>query len=47
MEPDLIFKILLVGNSGVGKSCLFMRFVENVFSEQINLTFLDFKMKTI
>ena len=28
---DYLFKILLIGNSGVGKSCMLMRYAVNLF----------------
>ena len=31
-EPDQSIKIILLGSSGVGKSSLFLQFVENKFS---------------
>jgi hypothetical protein len=30
-EYDFLFKILLIGNSGVGKSALIMRFADDIF----------------
>ena len=43
-----LLKILLIGNSGVGKSCLLMRYVENNFTTNFfNTIGVDFKMKTI
>eukprot|EP01117_Protostelium_nocturnum_P015705 TRINITY_DN610_c0_g1_i1.p1 TRINITY_DN610_c0_g1~~TRINITY_DN610_c0_g1_i1.p1 ORF type:complete len:895 (+),score=352.35 TRINITY_DN610_c0_g1_i1:90-2774(+) len=46
---DHLFKILLVGDSGVGKSCLIVRYVdESYFSESyISTIGVDFKVKTI
>lgn len=41
-------KLLLVGDSGVGKSCLLVRFVDNQFSAQFITTIgIDFKIKSI
>eukprot|EP01102_Stenamoeba_stenopodia_P006739 TRINITY_DN1877_c0_g1_i3.p2 TRINITY_DN1877_c0_g1~~TRINITY_DN1877_c0_g1_i3.p2 ORF type:complete len:212 (+),score=44.94 TRINITY_DN1877_c0_g1_i3:427-1062(+) len=45
---DYFFKLLLLGDSGVGKSSLITRFVENSFIEVHNYSIgLDFKIKTI
>lgn len=47
-DYDYIFKILLVGNSAVGKSSLLMRFAEDLFSESFLPTIgVDFKIRTI
>lgn len=41
-------KILLIGDSGVGKSCLLVRFVEDKFSPSFITTIgIDFKIKTV
>lgn len=43
-----IFKLLVIGESGVGKTCLIMRFADNTFSEQYLSTIgVDFKVKEI
>lgn len=45
---DFSFKILLIGNSSVGKSSLLMRFADNVFHEAFLPTIgVDFKIRTI
>ena len=47
-EPKYTFKILTLGESGVGKTCILSRFVENKFSKNLLLTIgIDFKIKTI
>ena len=45
---DYLFKIVLVGNSSVGKSSLILKFVENTFKEIFLPTIgIDFKLKTL
>jgi len=45
---QLPFKLLLIGDSSVGKSSLLLRFCDNVFQEgTVNLTSVDFKTKNI
>ncbi|GEQ67151.1 hypothetical protein JCM33374_g814 [Metschnikowia sp. JCM 33374] len=45
---DMIMKLLLVGDSGVGKSCLLLRFVEDKFNPSFITTIgIDFKIRTI
>ena len=47
-EYDYLFKILLVGDSGVGKSSLLIRFADDVFCESyISTIGVDFKIKTV
>mmetsp|Transcript_9114 Transcript_9114/g.15911 ORF Transcript_9114/g.15911 Transcript_9114/m.15911 type:complete len:205 (+) Transcript_9114:60-674(+) len=47
-EYDHIFKVLLVGDSGVGKSCLLLRFTQDRFQESTTSTIgVDFKVKYI
>ena len=38
IDPDLKFKIIIVGNMGVGKSCLTLRATEGIFKENIAST---------
>ena len=47
-DYDYVFKILLIGNSAVGKSSLLLRFAEDIFSENFLPTIgVDFKIRTI
>ncbi len=47
-DSDIIFKILMLGDSEVGKSCFLMRYSDNVFVENYITTIgLDYKLKTI
>mmetsp|Transcript_13155 Transcript_13155/g.19841 ORF Transcript_13155/g.19841 Transcript_13155/m.19841 type:complete len:221 (-) Transcript_13155:57-719(-) len=47
-EYDYLFKLLVIGDSGVGKSCLLRRFADNKYTESyISTIGVDFKIKTV
>jgi len=48
LEYDFLFKILLIGDSGVGKSALLNRYRDEFYSDNyISTIGVDFKVKTI
>uniref|UniRef100_A0A0N5AR57 Ras-related protein Rab-13 n=1 Tax=Syphacia muris TaxID=451379 RepID=A0A0N5AR57_9BILA len=47
-QYDLLFKLLLIGDSGVGKTCILYRFSDDAFNTTFISTIgIDFKIKTI
>ncbi|PSC76058.1 Rab8 -family small GTPase [Micractinium conductrix] len=47
-DYDYLIKLLLIGDSGVGKSCLLMRFAEDSFTSSFITTIgIDFKIKKV
>uniref|UniRef100_A0A674IIW6 RAB1B, member RAS oncogene family n=1 Tax=Terrapene triunguis TaxID=2587831 RepID=A0A674IIW6_9SAUR len=47
-EYDYLFKLLLIGDSGVGKSCLLLRFADDNYTDSyISTIGVDFKIRTI
>ncbi|XP_027855579.1 ras-related protein Rab-15-like isoform X1 [Xiphophorus couchianus] len=47
-QYDVLFRLLLLGDSGVGKTCMLRRFTEGEFDpSHISTIGVDFKMKTI
>ena len=56
LKYDIVYKIIIIGESGVGKTCLLLRYVEDNFLDNYLVTIgkknnnqigIDFKLKTI
>jgi len=47
-DSDYLFRVLIVGDTGVGKSCFLLRFTENRFKDQHNVTIgVEFGAKSL
>ena len=47
-QYDDLFKIVIIGDSGVGKSCILLRFTDDKFNENFITTIgVDFRFKSI
>jgi len=47
-DYDYLFKLLLIGDSGVGKSCILLRYSEDTFTDTyISTIGVDFKIKSV
>ena len=45
---DYLIKLLLIGDSGVGKSCLLLRFADDAYCAYItSVAGIDFKIRTV
>ena len=43
---DYLYKVILVGNSGVGKTSLILKYIDNIVDTKYNATIgIDFKVK--
>lgn len=48
MDPEILFRVIIIGDTGVGKSCFLLRFSDNNFKEQYDVTIgVEFGSKTI
>lgn len=48
MDFDYIFKYIIIGNSGVGKSCIVNRFINNEYTDELESTIgVEFGAKVI
>lgn len=46
--PDMVFKVLLLGDSGCGKTCILLRYCNNTYSQShISTIGIDFKIKNV
>ena len=47
-EYEMMIKVILIGDSGVGKSCILLRFADDKFNENFYATIgVDFRFKNI
>lgn len=47
-QPDSLFKLLIIGDSGVGKSCFLLQFIDGDFKEDHNVTIgVEYGAKTV
>ena len=47
-KKDLVFKILLLGDWSVGKTCFLMRYIENTFTDiHLSSIGIDYKLKNV
>ena len=45
---DFTFKVVMIGDSGVGKSCILLRFADDKFNENFYATIgVDFRFKNL
>ena len=45
---DYLFKVLIIGDSGVGKSCLLLRYADDTYTDDhISTIGIDFRIRTV
>ena len=48
MDNEILFRVIIVGDPGVGKSCFLLRFSNNTFKERYDVTIgVEFGSKNI
>ena len=47
-DSDIQFKVIIIGDSGVGKSCFLARYIKGLFIEEHHVTLgAEFETKTV
>lgn len=47
-DCDYLFKLVIIGDTGVGKSCILLRFADDTFGESyISTIGVDFRFRTV
>ena len=48
MEEEIVYKVLLLGDSSVGKTCFLLRYCDKSFQDvHLSTIGLDYRLKTI
>jgi GTPase SAR1 family protein len=48
MDQNILFKVIIVGDTGVGKSCVLFQFTEGRFTDEHNVTIgVEFGAKSV
>ena len=46
-NASAVYKVVMVGDSGVGKSCLLVRYIDQVYQNQVSTVGVDFKTRDV